>query len=120
MPGELVRSRTLSRRVPHIDFDVELTPDAESDLLALPVWLRDAAEEYLFKRLARNPVSESEKPRRLRFGREIGGRATHQVGPLEGAIHHLTFLFRYATNENTIIITAVGYMPVVAPEDEDC
>jgi hypothetical protein len=101
-----------------IDYDVELTPDAEADLAALPVWIQDAAETYLRERLAKNPVMESETVSPPLFGRVLGTRATHQVGPIEGAIHHLTFLFHYAPGETTLIITAIGYMPVVPPEDE--
>ena len=65
-----------------IEYDVELTSDAEADLAALPVWIQDAAATYLRERLARNLVVESETVSQPRFGRVLGTRATHQVGPI--------------------------------------
>jgi hypothetical protein len=52
------------------------------------------------------------------YGKPVGAYNYHQIGPVGQTIHHLSFLFRYAENEKTIEITAIGYMQVVLEDDE--
>jgi hypothetical protein len=89
-----------------------LTEEAEAALNALPVWLQRDAESYISDILAKDPVRAASKPERGVLGREVGARSNLQIGPIDGAIHHLTFLFRFSQDETKIEITAIGYMPV--------
>jgi len=51
------------------------------------------------------------------YGRSVAARSIHQVGPIAGVVHHLTFLFHYTEDETKIVITAIGYMPVRLPDE---
>jgi hypothetical protein len=61
---------------------------------------------------ANDPVRVSEKVPAPDGGRAIGTRSTHQVGPIDGVLHQLTFLWHYGGDEKTIKVTAIGYMRV--------
>ena len=45
-------------------------------------------------------------------------RSIHQIDPIASVIDHLTFLFHYGPGERSIIITQIGYMPVVDHDPE--
>jgi hypothetical protein len=94
-----------------------LTDDALADLNALPIWLQRIAESFIMDTLAKDPVRASSTPAKLDHGREVGARSNLQVGPVDGLLHQLTFLFQYGEDEAKIKITQIGYLPVRLPGD---
>ena len=45
-----------------MDYEVELTPDAQEELNNLEPWLQVQAESFLYDKLAKDPVNVGEKP----------------------------------------------------------
>jgi hypothetical protein len=102
----------------HDGYEIGLTPDAADQLAKLPPWLQGAAESHMFNRIAPNPVGASIRVTSVN-GRAIGAYSSLQVGPIDGYLHQLTFIFRYCDNEKRIEITSIGYMPVEPPMSDN-
>jgi hypothetical protein len=88
-------------------YEVFLLESAERDFLNLPAWLQGVVGRHL-ERLGRSPGRHS---RRSVTPPHPPGFMLSELdhGPVDGATHHVSILFRFSQDETRLVVHWIGY-----------